>query len=250
MCLCVSVHVSVCECLRACVRAFVYVHACVCMCTRMRRVRVYICPSVCLYCNVFQQQTSFYGAMPMSSFTDNGLQYQRGRCSFSGQSMPTTDGDHVYNLRIDPGEETRLRDRGLLFVSALLFFCVLLRVNVLLSMSVGGWVVRAVGGGVFLRVWVVVVVSVCVCVRVCVCVCVCVCVWCVCVCVCVCVLLLLLLLLLLLFVVVVCECVCSWVRACVRACRACVCVCDEKNRRSRHVPMINIMCTVSLARSI
>ena len=42
--------------------------------------------------------------MALSSFTDNGLEYQRGRCSFSGQSMPTTDGVHVYNLRIDPGE--------------------------------------------------------------------------------------------------------------------------------------------------
>ena len=42
--------------------------------------------------------------MPVSSFKDNGLEYQRGRCSFSGQSMPTTDGDHVYNLKIDPGQ--------------------------------------------------------------------------------------------------------------------------------------------------
>ena len=53
----------------------------------------------------------------------------------------TTDGDHVYNLRIDP-EKNSLRDRVLLFVSALLFVCVLLCANVLLFMSVGrgGWV--------------------------------------------------------------------------------------------------------------
>ena len=67
------------------------------------RVPIYLPICFSVLC-VFQQQTSFTGVMPLSSFTVNGLQYYKGRCSFSGQSMPTTDGVHVYNLRVDPGE--------------------------------------------------------------------------------------------------------------------------------------------------
>ena len=51
---------------------------------------------------VFQQETSLTGVMVLSQFTDV-FAYQRGKCTFSGQSMPTTDGD-VYNLRINPAE--------------------------------------------------------------------------------------------------------------------------------------------------
>ena len=96
-CVCVWVLACLCSCVceRTCVCFYVHAHAC---------VRVHICPFVSLYCNVFQQQTSINGVMALSRFTDNGLQYQRGLCSFSGQSMPTTDGDHVYNLRINRGE--------------------------------------------------------------------------------------------------------------------------------------------------
>ena len=118
MCVCVRacVHACVCACVRLCVHdnVCVRVHVRMFVCMRMREgarmcevcqsVCLYICPSVSLYCDVFQQQTSFSGTMLLSRFTDNGLQYQRGRCSFSGQSMPTIDGDHVYNLRINRGE--------------------------------------------------------------------------------------------------------------------------------------------------
>ena len=103
MLVCVSVCVRACLSLSVCVLQFVSVHVCSYV-HADASVHVYICLSVSLYCNVLQQQTSFTGAMLLSRFTVNGLQYQRGRCSFSGQSMPTTDGDHVYNLRIDPGE--------------------------------------------------------------------------------------------------------------------------------------------------
>ena len=93
----------------------VHAHVRMFVCMRMREgaSMCEVCLSVCVstylpicfsVLSVFQQQTSFSGTMLLSRFTVNGLEYQRGRCSFSGQSMPTTDGDQVYNLRIDPGQ--------------------------------------------------------------------------------------------------------------------------------------------------
>ena len=89
----------------ACVCVFVceHPHVCVCVCVHAC-VSIYLPICFTLYCTVFQQQTDFTGVMATPRFTDNRLYYYKGKCSFSGQPMPTADGDHVYNLKIDPGQ--------------------------------------------------------------------------------------------------------------------------------------------------
>ena len=81
---------------------------------RNTNVSVFLCLCVSVFSTCFpirfsityvsQQEISFAGELRLSRFTDNGLEYQGGRCHFRGRPMPTTNGVHVYNLKINPSE--------------------------------------------------------------------------------------------------------------------------------------------------
>ena len=140
----VCVHLIACKCV--CVPACVCVLAWVLVwrvCLSIGSLWLKPCLSVSLYCNVFQPQASFTGAMLLSRFNGQrvavpertGVHSAVSPCPQLTVTMSTTWGLIL--------EKTRLRDRGLLFVSALLFLCVSLCVTVLLFMSVG----RSEGGG-------------------------------------------------------------------------------------------------------
>ena len=96
--------------------------------------------------------------MTLRSFTENGLEFRRGTCSFRGQPVPATGGVQSYSLTVDPGHNF---NGGSVFSGQSIEISERVR---LYCLHLCGCVCGGLGlGSVGERV------------RVCVCVCVCVC---------------------------------------------------------------------------